>query len=198
MSMKSRFDIRKFHDMTLLICNRYIKYFQQSDKEHELLYKQLRSYSDLSSRKNFEGHITAGTIILNHTSTAFLTVHNKALDLWLLPGGHYEQGESISECALREVREETSLTSVYLHPWHSNRPFPFDLDTHSIPANPVKNEQPHFHHDFRYLACFKYNEKIALQYEEVSGVKWIRINDSHIPTHLVGIVQKLKSEFTLD
>lgn len=33
---------------------------------------------------------------------------------WDLPKGHHEQGETIEECALREVEEETSITGLTL------------------------------------------------------------------------------------
>ena len=32
-----------------------------------------------------------------------------------------------------------------------NPDLPVHIDTHHIPANPKKNEPPHYHHDFRYV-----------------------------------------------
>lgn len=52
-------------------------------------------------------------------------VHRKDNGLWALPGGGMELGESIEECAVREVKEETGLdveitglVGVYTNPHH--------------------------------------------------------------------------------
>ena len=37
-------------------------------------------------------------------------------DHWALPGGFYQKGETVEECALREIEEETSVKPVSLFP----------------------------------------------------------------------------------
>ena len=79
-----------------------------------------------------------------------LVVKHGKLDRWLQPGGHIEPGEHPIQAALREVNEETGLTST-VHSWHSRHPFPIDIDVHEIPANDEKHEPAHLHVDFRYF-----------------------------------------------
>ncbi len=54
----------------------------------------------------------AGGVVLDATSGApmVLVVHRPKWDDWTLPKGHVEPGETLDDCALREVREETGLT----------------------------------------------------------------------------------------
>lgn len=55
-----------------------------------------------------------------------------AMGFWGFPGGHLEFGESVEECAKRELNEETGLSSVSLKqgPWVEN--VMIDEDKHYI------------------------------------------------------------------
>jgi 8-oxo-dGTP diphosphatase len=53
--------------------------------------------------------IGAFAIITNEKNEVLLSLRND-FDLWNLPGGGVESGESPWECVVREVKEETGLT----------------------------------------------------------------------------------------
>jgi ADP-ribose pyrophosphatase YjhB (NUDIX family) len=65
------------------------------------------------------------TAIVLNTEGALLLVHKTDNNLWALPGGGVDPGESVSEAVVREVKEETgmdvevtNLVGVYTNPRH--------------------------------------------------------------------------------
>ena len=56
--------------------------------------------------------LAAGGIVINEKNEMlFIYRHSK----WDLPKGHVEKGESFEDCALREVKEETGISNLYIN-----------------------------------------------------------------------------------
>lgn len=124
--------------------------------------------ADVTSRKEFRGHVTAGAVLVNDRGEA-LFIHHNALDKWLTPGGHLEpEDTNLLGAALRELVEETGVT-LSLAPVQST---PVHIDVHPIPANDSKGEGAHWHADFRYVFRATGDQEVTLQEEEVSGYAW--------------------------
>lgn len=123
-------------------------------------------------RSNMTGHITTSMFVLSHDMRSGLVIAHKHIGLWLQPGGHYEPGETLFGSAAREVEEETGVVGFSFL-----QPFPLDIDTHSIPARPAKNEGVHRHHDFVYLGWAPADATLIAQEEEVDGVKWVALEE---------------------
>lgn len=69
--------------------------------------------------------VPSTTAVVTDDQARILLVHRRDNDLWALPGGGMELGESIAQCAVREVKEETGLdvqitglVGVYTNPRH--------------------------------------------------------------------------------
>lgn len=69
--------------------------------------------------------VPSTTAVVTDDAGRIVLVHRKDNSLWALPGGGMELGESIEDCAIREVKEETGLDiqitgliGVYTNPHH--------------------------------------------------------------------------------
>ncbi|WP_344946044.1 NUDIX hydrolase [Sphaerisporangium flaviroseum] len=128
--------------------------------------------ADLTTRKEFRGHATAGAILVGPDGR-ILHIHHLALDKWLLPGGHLETSDAtLRDAALRELAEETGISADVVTPVGDR---PFHIDVHPIPPNDAKGEPGHQHFDFRFL--FRTATDVSrLQTEEVTDAAW---RDAH-------------------
>lgn len=151
----------------------YLNIHLQDSSSLEPAFDLLDAGVDLDVRRGFRGHATAGAILADDSGRRVLHVHHRALDRWLLPGGHLEEtDETLIEAAIRELTEETgipagAIVTADLRPLH--------IDVHPIPANDARGEPQHQHVDFRFLFHTS-NDVIELQTEEVIATAWRHVD----------------------
>jgi 8-oxo-dGTP pyrophosphatase MutT (NUDIX family) len=120
-------------------------------------------------RETLAGHITGSAIVVNPTHHHILLLHHRQLDRWLQPGGHCDGDPDTLAVAMREVREETGLTTA--------RPVDravFDIDVHRIPTK--KQVPEHWHYDIRYLLVADDREVLQKAEREAIALKWIPLS----------------------
>lgn len=159
---------------------RYLAVFPEERKELRLLARQIAEGDEaIFTRKDMTGHVCASGLVLNPAQNSILFIHHKAMNFWMQPGGHFDETDaSLLSAAQREVQEETGLTDMRLHDWHTANPVPIDIHTHPIAARPEKNEGDHFHHDHVFLLVAG-SENITMQVEEIEGARWIPLAELH-------------------
>jgi 8-oxo-dGTP pyrophosphatase MutT (NUDIX family) len=129
----------------------------------------------LLSRAGLPGHVTCSAAVLDGRG-GVLMVRHRALEMWLLPGGHLEPEAdgSLLDAALRELNEETGVRWRDIAELPGPDVIPVDIDIHSIPANPAKGEPDHWHADFRYvIEARRPDNGITVQAEEVTSYSWL-------------------------
>ena len=68
----------------------------------------------INTENNQAPSIRVSLLLFDPANRILLVKHRKnGREYWVLPGGHLEYGETIEECAVRELLEETSLTGKF-------------------------------------------------------------------------------------
>ena len=178
------------------IVKKYLDYYPKEKnnltKLNLLIDHNKDKMSNIFNRKNFEGHITASGFVYAKDEGKVLLLEHKALKLLLQPGGHIETiDNSILDAVKREIMEETGLKDLKVSNIDINTDVPFDINTHYIPKNDKKQEDEHYHHDFRYLFIAKGLPEIKIDPNESNEYKWVDIKEIKDNDIFRGIFDKI-------
>ena len=168
---------------------KYLERFPDDTARISTLTELLDDDADLTSRKEYRGHVTCCGIVIDDAGR-FLMIRHRILGSWLFPGGHIEDADvDLRRAAMREVTEETGLPGDSLRgfgQWFDSAPV--QIDCHSIPANPGKDEPAHRHMDFRYLFRGEVGG-LSPQLDEVTDCAWF--DADRIPAEVHGRLRRL-------
>lgn len=93
-------ELIEYQDVKKLL-EKAISYYQDN-----LLYNNFYNYDDLTKEDIDETVIRTKALIINSKKELLLGYCNKT---YQFPGGHLENGETLSECLIREIKEETGI-----------------------------------------------------------------------------------------
>ncbi|MBO9151447.1 MULTISPECIES: NUDIX hydrolase [Chitinophaga] len=112
-------------------------------------------------KSHFTEFVAAGGLITNATGEVLLMFRRGK---WDMPKGKQDEGETLEECALREVQEETGLQNVKLG----------HLITETWHYYPLKDKKV-LKHSYWYRMYFTGTELTIPQIEEdIMDIQWIR------------------------
>ncbi|OBK11873.1 NUDIX hydrolase [Mycobacterium asiaticum] len=136
---------------------------------------------DACLRDCVPGHITASTLVLDHSGTRVLLTLHPRLGRWVQLGGHCEaEDEDILAAALREATEESGITGLRISP-----------ELVALHVHPVTCSLgvPTRHLDMQFVAQAPPEAQIVLS-DESDDLRWWPADDlppgtDHALAHLV-------------
>ena len=104
---------------------------------------------------------------------------------WCWPGGHLEGGETVLECAIREVQEEVGIVcdEAVILPWFTQDFFPQEnkhyitLYVWASTAQKVKNMEPTKCSDIKFAQSGCNLEKLSLRLMTGVHESWVKYTD---------------------
>ncbi len=154
---------------------KYVPYDSWEESDKKIMLEALEKYPDIFSRENTMAHFTASAWVVNPDKTKILMAYHKIYDEWAWSGGHADGEVNLLAVAEKELREETGVTAMKL----------LSDGIYSIQVIPVEAHlrrgetvSAHLHLDLCYLFEVDESEKLTVNEEENTGVKWIPIEKS--------------------
>lgn len=142
-----------------------------------ILEKQIHhTEEDITSRKNFTGHVVADGCVIDPKKKKILMIYHATHKQWFTPGGHIELGDTHpAESARREVLEETGVKADFVLDENKD-PLLLHIDSHIIPASEKKQEPEHWHHAMTFLFLADSTLPLSDNKDDgVASVRWIDI-----------------------
>lgn len=170
----------------------YEPYNEQEIKDKDLILKCIKLHDDILTRENTIAHITSSGYIVNKSRTKVLMIYHNIYKSWSWTGGHADGDCDLLHVAIKEAKEETGLKEV--NPVINEI---LGLDVLTVNGH-IKNNKyvpSHLHLSVAYLLEANEEDKLIINEEETSGVKWIPINELNIHCNEPYMVKTVYDKF---
>ena len=170
----------------------YKPYNEQEAKDKDLILKCINLHDDILTRENTIAHITSSGYIVNKSRTKVLMIYHNIYKSWAWTGGHADGDSDLLHVAIKEAKEETGLKNVT--PVMTNI---LGLDVLNVNGHIKKGKyvSSHLHLSVAYLLEANEEDKLIVNEEETSGVKWLPINELDIHCNEPYIINTVYSKF---
>lgn len=106
----------------------------------------------------------SGCILINKKTKEIGLVYRKRKDDYSFPKGHLEEGETLTECAIRETEEETGRTCIILN----------ETPVGILHYTDSQNDETDVYY---FLALENGKTKREVKEEDKESLKWVDINE---------------------
>ncbi|MCL2354468.1 MAG: NUDIX hydrolase [Oscillospiraceae bacterium] len=153
---------------------RYQPYNEQEEGDKQLILEYMNDFDNILTRDNKYTHFTASSFIVNKERTKMMVIHHNQFKAYTIPGGHADGESDLLGTAIREAKEETGIENIV----------PVDNDIFSLEVFAIHGHMKngkwvssHTHLNLLYIFEADETEKIRIQEDENSDVKWVNIDN---------------------
>lgn len=147
----------------------YLPVNEQEQRDQQLMLSLIESGQDIYTRDNEIAHLTASAWVTSPDHQLVLMCYHNIYDSWSWLGGHADGERDLSAVALREVREESGLTSARLV-----SPDIYSLEVLTVDGHEKRGRyvSSHLHLNLTYLVEADPDEPLTSKADENSGLRW--------------------------
>lgn len=148
---------------------------EQEQCDRDVILHELETVPDIFLRSNLTEHMTASAWVVNPDRTKILMAYHKIYDSWSWLGGHADGEEDLRRVALKEVSEESGISSVRLLSEAILSLESLTVDGHEKSSRYVPS---HLHLNITYLIEADDRETTHIREGENTGVAWFGIDEA--------------------
>lgn len=147
----------------------YTPFNEQEERDKELILHELRVSDKVFTREDTVAHMTASAWVLNPSHDKVLMIYHNIYNSWSWLGGHADGETDLLSVAMREVSEESGISSV-----KAISPEIFSLEVLTVDGHIKRGKyvSSHLHLNVSYLLEADDSEMLKVKPDENSGVAW--------------------------